>query len=92
VQDLGLYIVTVLAGLFIHTLIVLPLIHLVFTCRNPFALDGGISQALLTAFGTSSRLDRCYKVYAKVYLITDEFVNAMTMTAMKGKHVYIVIM
>ncbi|XP_065906161.1 excitatory amino acid transporter 1-like isoform X3 [Dysidea avara] len=54
VQDLGLYIVTVMAGLFIHALIVLPLIYLVLTRRNPFALIGGISQALLTAFGTSS--------------------------------------
>ena len=55
VQDLGLYMVTVLSGLFIHALIVLPLIYFIITRRNPFALMGQVSQALLTAFGTSSR-------------------------------------
>ena len=55
VQDLGLYMVTVLTGLFIHALIVLPLIYFLITRRNPFAMMGQIAQALLTAFGTSSR-------------------------------------
>jgi len=55
VQDLGLYMVTVLTGLFIHALITLPLIYFIITRRNPFALIGRVSQALLTAFGTSSR-------------------------------------
>lgn len=55
VKDLGLYMVTVLTGLFIHALIVLPLIYFIFTRRNPFVLIGQVSQALLTAFGTSSR-------------------------------------
>ena len=55
VQDLGLYTVTVLTGLFIHALIVLPLIYFLITRRNPFAMMGQIAQALLTAFGTSSR-------------------------------------
>ena len=55
VQDLSLYMVTVLTGLFIHALIVLPLIYFIIMRRNPFAMIGQISQALLTVFGTSSR-------------------------------------
>ena len=55
VQDFGLYMVIVLAGLIIHALIVLPLIYFIITRRNPFAMIGRISQALLIAFGTSSR-------------------------------------
>lgn len=52
---LGLYFITVTTGLFIQGLIVLPIIFFVFTRTNPFKFIGGLSQALMTAFGTSSR-------------------------------------
>ncbi|CAI8027898.1 Excitatory amino acid transporter [Geodia barretti] len=56
VQQIGLYMVTVLLGLFIHGCITLPLLFLVLTRSNPIKLVRHTAQALLTAFGTSSSL------------------------------------
>ena len=55
IQQIGLYMVTVLLGLLIHGCILLPLLYLVLTRSNPLKLLRAIAQALLTAFGTSSR-------------------------------------
>jgi Na+/H+-dicarboxylate symporter len=54
VGSLGLYTVTVLAGLFIHGFIILPLILFIITRINSFKYIRGMSQALVTAFGTAS--------------------------------------
>ncbi|CAF0769571.1 unnamed protein product [Adineta ricciae] len=54
VGSLGLYMVTVLAGLFIHGLIILPLLLFIITRINSFKYIRGMSQALVTAFGTAS--------------------------------------
>ena len=48
------YVLTVLIGLFIHGAIVLPLILLVFTKKNPFKFMWQMRKALMTAFGTDS--------------------------------------
>ena len=48
------YIVVVLAGLFIHGAIVLPLVLFLFTRRNPFRFMWQMRKALMTAFGTDS--------------------------------------
>lgn len=53
-QRLAMYIVTVLAGLFVHACITLPIILIVVGRRNPLKFTYGMLQALLTAFGTSS--------------------------------------
>ena len=55
ISSLGFYFLTVLLGLAIHALIVLPSIFYFFCRRNPFAYASGVAQALATAFGTSSR-------------------------------------
>lgn len=55
IQQIGLYMVTVLLGLLIHGCILLPLLYTVLTRSNPLKLLRAIVQALLTAFGTSSR-------------------------------------
>lgn len=52
---LGLYFMTVTVGLFIQGLIVLPIIYFVLTRANPYKFISGLGQALITAFGTSSR-------------------------------------
>uniref|UniRef100_A0A914WKV3 Amino acid transporter n=1 Tax=Plectus sambesii TaxID=2011161 RepID=A0A914WKV3_9BILA len=53
-QRLMGYMITVLLGLFIHGVIVLPLIMLVLARRNPITFVYGMAQALVTALATSS--------------------------------------
>lgn len=50
----GMYTLTVLIGLFVHGLLVLPLLYFFFTRKNPFRHIIHMSPALMTAFGTSS--------------------------------------
>lgn len=55
VSMLAMFIVTVLTGLFIHALIILPLMYFVVTRKNPYKFILGMRRALVTAFGISSR-------------------------------------
>uniref|UniRef100_A0A8C1CQW4 Amino acid transporter n=2 Tax=Cyprinus carpio TaxID=7962 RepID=A0A8C1CQW4_CYPCA len=52
--QLGMYTITVIIGLMIHGMIVLPTLYFVITRRNPFIFITGLLQALITALGTSS--------------------------------------
>ncbi|KAG2465752.1 excitatory amino acid transporter 1-like [Polypterus senegalus] len=52
--QLGMYTITVIIGLLIHAVLVLPTLYFVVTHRNPFVFIGGLLQALITALGTSS--------------------------------------
>lgn len=54
IGKLGLYIVTTLCGLFLHALVLLPLIFFVITRKNPYRFLKGASDALITAFGIAS--------------------------------------
>jgi Na+/H+-dicarboxylate symporter len=53
-NQLGLYVVTVIAGLGLHAFVTLPAILWFFTKRNPLQFMYQMSQALLTAFSTAS--------------------------------------
>ena len=51
---IGTYMITVLVGLSIHALVILPVICFVFARCNPFRYMHQMRQALLTAMGTDS--------------------------------------
>ena len=53
-QRLGLYVLTVMLGLFIHGLIILPGIYGLVTKTLPFKFISNLIQPLTTAFGTAS--------------------------------------
>ncbi|XP_019410876.1 PREDICTED: excitatory amino acid transporter 3 [Crocodylus porosus] len=53
-RKLGLYMATVLSGLAIHSVVILPLIYLITVRKNPFRFAIGMAQALLTALMISS--------------------------------------
>uniref|UniRef100_A0AAY4DXF2 Amino acid transporter n=1 Tax=Denticeps clupeoides TaxID=299321 RepID=A0AAY4DXF2_9TELE len=53
-RKMGLYMVTVLSGLAIHSIIFLPLIYFAFVRKNPYTFALGMAQALVTALMISS--------------------------------------
>lgn len=55
ISNLGLYVLVVFAGLFIHSLIVLPLLYFICTRKSPYSLLLKTGPAIITALGTSSR-------------------------------------
>ena len=61
-QKLGLYAITVVSGLAIHGLVLLPLLFILITKKNPYAVIKGILQALLIALATSSRYENMAEI------------------------------
>ncbi|XP_045440572.1 excitatory amino acid transporter 5 isoform X2 [Pipistrellus kuhlii] len=53
-QKLGFYAVTVVCGLVVHGLLILPLLYFSITRKNPLVFIRGVLQALLIALATSS--------------------------------------
>lgn len=54
-SQLGMYFVTVLAGLLIQGFIILPLLYLALTRKSPIHFIANMGQPIATAFGTASR-------------------------------------
>lgn len=54
-KKLGFYAVTVVCGLVVHGLVILPLLYFFITRKNPIVFIRGVLQALLIALATSSR-------------------------------------
>ena len=52
--SVGWYTLTVLLGLFIHGMILLPLTYLILTRKSPFAVMKKLAAPMMTAFGTAS--------------------------------------
>ncbi|XP_014661852.1 PREDICTED: excitatory amino acid transporter 2-like [Priapulus caudatus] len=55
-RQLGMYMVTVILGLGIHAIFVLPGIYFIICRRNPWTFFKGMLQAWVTAVGTASSL------------------------------------
>ncbi|KAM9326194.1 excitatory amino acid transporter 5 isoform 2-T2 [Gastrophryne carolinensis] len=53
-KKLGFYAITVVCGLVVHGLFILPLMYLFITKKNPIVFIRGVLQALLIALATSS--------------------------------------
>ncbi|XP_071113345.1 excitatory amino acid transporter 1-like [Haliotis cracherodii] len=54
VHHLGMFFATCITGLFVQTVVIIPLIYLILTRKNPFMVSMGIVHALVTALGTNS--------------------------------------
>uniref|UniRef100_A0A4X2LRP2 Amino acid transporter n=1 Tax=Vombatus ursinus TaxID=29139 RepID=A0A4X2LRP2_VOMUR len=54
-KKLGFYAVTVVCGLVVHGLLILPVLYFIITKKNPIVFIRGVLQALLIALATSSR-------------------------------------
>ena len=52
--QVGMYVLTVLVGIFIHGLVVLPSIYTLMVRKLPFRFLGNMGQALITAFATAT--------------------------------------
>jgi Na+/H+-dicarboxylate symporter len=92
-QSLGMYALTVLTGLAIHSLITLPIIFYVVTRRNPFAFYRGMLQAWLTGIGTGSSAAslpvtfRCLEETLKLDRRVTRFVLPIGATVNMGKRI-----
>ncbi|XP_017166036.1 excitatory amino acid transporter 3 isoform X3 [Poecilia reticulata] len=76
-RKMGLYMVTVLSGLAIHSIICLPFIFFIIVRKNPYTFTLGMAQALVTALMISSRSVNHFsftfhflKSYLPIYMVS----------------------
>lgn len=60
-KKLGFYAITVVMGLVLHGLFILPAMYFFITKKSPIVYIRGILQALLISLATSSRYSTCQK-------------------------------
>ena len=73
IGKLALYLVTILCGLLIHSLVLLPLVFFVITRNNPYRFMKGVGDALMTAFGIASRFVACICEHMHVKLTQSNY-------------------
>ena len=68
-EMLGYLMGTAVVGFFVHGVIVIPLIYFVVTRKNPIIYIKNLSDAMVTAYGTDSRLVLIVSlsVYAEIH-------------------------
>ncbi|KAG7271000.1 hypothetical protein CRUP_038451, partial [Coryphaenoides rupestris] len=72
-EKLGMYFVTVLAGLFVHGLVLLPLFFYILTHKNPFAYIRGLLQALAVAAIFIAQVNDYELDFGQLVTISDRF-------------------
>ncbi|XP_078379054.1 excitatory amino acid transporter 1-like [Oculina patagonica] len=94
-EMLGYVMGTAIAGLFIHGVIVLPLVYFVFTRKNPIIYIKNLSDAIFTAYGTDSSAAtlpttiKCLEQYSNVDKRITRFVLPLGATVnMDGTALY----
>lgn len=78
-EKISMYTLTVLLGLFIHGVIVLPAIYVIFTRRNIIIYAKNMLEALIVALATSSRY--LIKTFKTLFILTNS-INFFFSTAM----------
>uniref|UniRef100_A0A670I7N4 Amino acid transporter n=1 Tax=Podarcis muralis TaxID=64176 RepID=A0A670I7N4_PODMU len=78
-KKLGFYAITVVCGLVVHGLFILPMTYFFITKKNPIVFIRGILQALLIALATSSRYHMMNETLAQFYLALLIFVYSATL-------------
>ncbi|CAH3115856.1 unnamed protein product [Pocillopora meandrina] len=91
----GMYMATVIAGLLIHAIIIIPVLYLIVVHKNPLRYFLGLRDAIITAFGTSSSSAtlpttiRCLEEHNKVDARISRFVLPLGATVnMDGTALY----
>ena len=75
IGKLALYLVTILCGLLIHSLVLLPLVFFVITRSNPYRFMKGVGDALMTAFGIASRFVSCICEHMHVKIMQSNYLK-----------------
>lgn len=78
-KKLGFYAITVVMGLVLHGLFILPAMYFFITKKSPIVYIRGILQALLISLATSSRYKNLYFSVNSLYLYLYSFLTVWFM-------------